>query len=157
MTARLMSRHISGFGFSFIPAFAVESMNEVNFTQNHLKKAPRNESAWNYLYGLLVPPSVPSDSPDQQITIQLPPAHVLARMRIFFDELAASDPSVQDSPAPLSFLLEVLADCLILKLATLRVTNDCDATSCPMESEKCICSVLLSHAVCAVLAGMKEV
>lgn len=94
---------------------------EIDFVQRRISFAPNNESSWNYFYGLLMPivrgkKYIHNSSckllVDQNSNIKQNIMSDLQIMQKFAEELVASDQIAGDCLAPLSFLVEVYADCL---------------------------------------------
>ncbi|CAH8649706.1 unnamed protein product [Schistosoma curassoni] len=98
-----------------------KNYQEIDFVQRRISFAPNNESSWNYFYGLLMPivrgkKHIHNSSckllVDQNSNIKQNIMSDLQIMQKFAEELVASDQIAGDCLAPLSFLVEVYADCL---------------------------------------------
>ncbi|CAH8651012.1 unnamed protein product [Schistosoma margrebowiei] len=94
---------------------------EIDFVQRRISVAPNNESSWNYFYGLLMPivrgKKHINNSSCKLLVDQNPNTkqNIMSDLQImqkFAEELVASDQIAGDCLAPLSFLVEVYADCL---------------------------------------------
>lgn len=88
---------------------------ELKFTEDAIRASPNNQSACNYLIGILspLPRLTPNESGQLTAADDLPSEANLLRVREFIEDTIAQDISgAAESPALLSLLVEVLYDFL---------------------------------------------